>query len=324
MNPSFLLFLLAAVLVLQQTPSSATGITSVYPRFKVPILCARNRAPAYSYENEARTVTPCAQLNDMYKSYYIQRPIPSVEELPGDPIDQQGEGTTEGEEQITPIPDAAGTGAAPKEEKKKTEEQDQGYRFLIADPKLKNKVFEKSVIILFGKNFETTETWGNAGLVLNKPLGIFVSDVFVTFFGDKVLPKHMENEVIYNGGPAQKEMYNIIVSVDKNNPVVEEMDKSQWGLIGKNLYVMGIGPFKDLVKRNTTYYQETGKSLTTFWRMFSGYTVWGHGQLAMELAIPNGWIEYRTLSFPVSVLERLDKYKLYWHMEKLSENKKQN
>lgn len=333
MKSPFLLFLLAAVvLLLQQTASSTIIVGSGYPRFKVPILCARNRAPAYSYENEERTVTPCAQLNDMYKSYYIQRPIPSVKELPGDPIDQQkrGEEGMEGEEQITLVPGAAAANAMAKEEeeKKKKREaekgQEQGYRFLIADPKLQNKIFDKTVIILFGEKFESTESWGNAGLVLNKPLGVYVSDIFVTFFGEKVLPKHLENEVVYNGGPAQKEMYNVIVSIDKNNPVTDGMDKSQWGLIGKNLYVMGVGPFRELVKRNTTYYEKTGKSLTTFWRMFSGYTVWARGQLAIELTIPNGWIEYRTLSFPVGVLERLDKYKLYWHMIKLSENKKQN
>lgn len=322
MNSKFLLFLLSTVLLVQQTTSITiiTGGNSVPDiNSKVPVICARYKPNLYYPVNEERTVTPHAQPNSAYYSSPQNTPVEIY------PPNAQIE-AIEGEEKITLIPEEV---PSPKVTPKvdvlptqQTPQEEQGYRFLISDPKFKDNEFKESVIFLFGKNFETTQNWGNAGLIMNKPLGIYASDIFVTFFGKNVLPSHLKNEVIYDGGPVQREMYNILVSIDINNRVLDKVDKSQWGLVGKNLYLMGIGPFRELVLLNNTYYGKTGKSLTKFWRMFSGYAMWGHGQLVNEINTPNVWIDYRTMSFPKSVLERLDKYKLYWHMVKLSENKK--
>lgn len=306
---AFLLFLLAALLLLQQTASFPVIVGGARHQVKVPVLCGRYRAGSFHspIDGQQRSVTPCAQLNDAYKSYYTRAARASAETAYTEEDD---------EEQISKVPKGGQVQIVPE-----TREW-HGYRFLISNPKVRSKEFESSVIYMFGMDYESTKGWGNAGFIMNRPLGIFASDILVTFFGSSELPSSLENEFVYSGGPHQKTMYNIVVAVDPSNPELDALDKSQWGMIGKNLYIMGIGPFRELVVYNNTYYANTGKSLTTFWRMFAGYSMWENGQLAKELSTTSMWTEYRTLSFPKSVLEKLDKKVLYWHMVKLSENKK--
>lgn len=320
-TPAFLLFLLAALLLLQQTASFPVIVGGARHQVKVPVLCGPYRAGSIHPPidgQQRRSVTPCAQLNDAYKSYYTRAASAPAEtayieeddeeqisKVPGTQQQQQQQPPKGGQMQIVP----------------ETREW-HGYRFLISNPKVRSKEFENSVIYMFGMDYESTHGWGNAGFIMNRPLGIFASDILVTFFGSSELPSNLENELVYSGGPHHKTMYNVVVAVDPSNPELDALDKSQWGMIGKNIYLMGIGPFRELVVHNNTYYANTGKSLTTFWRMFAGYTMWENGQLAKELSTTSMWTEYRTLSFPKSVLEKLDKKVLYWHMVKLSENKK--
>ena len=286
---------------------------------EVPVLCDRERGNQFcTQDNDKRATTPSIQPNAKYEAYFDQ----SSETHTAPPLATQ-EPEKRGRKRNEPEKNNQKHTKTVHQSINKGGHDSDRYRFLISDPKFQDNTFGGSVIILFGRDFESTQTWGNAGFILNKPLGVFASDIMVSFFGDagNVMPPQLENEVVYNGGPVHKEMYNIILTLDKSNPATAQIDKSKWGLIGDNLYLMGVGPFQEFVVHNNTYYKQTGKSLTTFWRMFAGFTTWGNGQLAKELTIPHTWVEYKTTSFPAEVLKRVDKYKLYWHMVKLYEKK---
>ena len=130
-------------------------------------------------------------------------------------------------------------------------------RFLVATPRLKGSVFERSVILLLDYSLQSA-----TGLIINKPGRMTVSEVYPDI---KELADHRGN--IHLGGPVETEQ--VFILVRSGNRPAESKE------ILQDLYFSAnINSVKEAVNSREDGYK---------FRVFFGYSGWSHGQLKQEI-----------------------------------------
>lgn len=135
-------------------------------------------------------------------------------------------------------------------------------KLLVAHPNLNDGLFARSVIYLYQH-----DPRGALGLILNKPTPWKLSN----FLFEKGF-EYLGSEIFYKGGPVNEKA---IVLLHDNN-----WYSSNTMQVGNNLAISS-----DLVMLEKL---ATG-NFPNKWRIFSGISSWGPGQLEMEIGSSNGW-----------------------------------
>lgn len=133
-------------------------------------------------------------------------------------------------------------------------------RLLISEPFLQDPNFDRTVVLLCEHNEE-----GSFGFILNKPAIVKVGEVM-----DEL--KNFD-EVIYIGGPVQQDTLHFIHRAPQIEGGTEVIKNISWG-----------GNFADVL-----FLSDTKQLQASQVRFFLGYSGWGPGQLAEELA-EDAWI----------------------------------
>ena len=161
-------------------------------------------------------------------------------------------------------------------------------RFLIAAKRLRDDNFYKTVVLMLEHGEH-----GAMGLVINRPLSIKVSHALAGHFD---LPD--TDDVVFGGGPVEPTALVILhdaASFEDNGPSV--------------LPGLFVGGSPDAFER-VIGESAVGDSLAHSFRVFSGYSGWGAGQLEGEIA-RGDWLTHpacRELVFhedPYSLYETL-------------------
>ena len=134
-------------------------------------------------------------------------------------------------------------------------------KILISEPFLRDATFGRSVILLIDHTDE-----GTMGLIINKPLPIFVNDIIKEF-------KYIDDIPLYKGGPvATDTLFYLHTLADIPGAIP----------ISKGLYLNG--DFDEIKK-----YILQGNKVDRYIRFFLGYSGWESEQLSTELK-ENTWL----------------------------------
>ena len=134
-------------------------------------------------------------------------------------------------------------------------------KILISEPFLRDATFGRSVILLIDHTDE-----GTMGLIINKPLPIFVNDIIKEF-------KYINDIPLYKGGPvATDTLFYLHTLADIPGAIP----------ISKGLYLNG--DFDEIKK-----YILQGNKVDRYIRFFLGYSGWESEQLSTELK-ENTWL----------------------------------
>ena len=134
-------------------------------------------------------------------------------------------------------------------------------KILISEPFLRDATFGRSVILLIDHTDE-----GTMGLIINKPLPIFVNDIIKEF-------KYIDDIPLYKGGPvATDTLFYLHTLADIPGAIP----------ISKGLYLNG--DFDEIKK-----YILQGNKVDRYIRFFLGYCGWEGEQLNDELK-ENTWL----------------------------------
>lgn len=136
--------------------------------------------------------------------------------------------------------------------------------FLIATPSLRDPNFHRTVILICDHDEE-----GSFGLVLNRPTGIPIKNVF-----EQLSPEFGENRSLFFGGPVDQER---LFAIRRGVPGEEPGD-----VIGNGMFLP-----KDL--EESVERIGSGSDLLKEYRFFVGYAGWSAGQLEAEL-MEQSWI----------------------------------
>ncbi len=134
-------------------------------------------------------------------------------------------------------------------------------KVLISEPFLSDKLFGRSVILLI----DHTED-GSMGLVLNKPLPLYLNDVLSEF-------KYSDNIPLYKGGPLSTDTLFYLHTLKEVSGALP---------VGKGIYLNG--DF-DYIKK----YILEGNNFDGQVRFFLGYSGWEYNQLINEIK-ENTWL----------------------------------
>lgn len=134
-------------------------------------------------------------------------------------------------------------------------------KVLISEPFLCDHIFGRSVILLIDHTQD-----GTMGLVMNKPLPLFLNDVIQDF-------KNAENIPIYKGGPISTDTLFYLHTLDG---ITDSLP------ISKGFYLNGnFDAIKDYIMQ--------GNPIKGKIRFFLGYSGWEYEQLCQELK-ENTWL----------------------------------
>lgn len=134
-------------------------------------------------------------------------------------------------------------------------------KILISEPFLCDHMFGRSVILLVDHTEE-----GTMGLVMNKPLPLFLNDVLKEF-------NYSENIPIYKGGPISTDTLFYLHTLEGIAGALS---------IGKGIYLNGdFEAIKDYIMQGNP---TKGKI-----RFFLGYSGWEYSQLSQEIQ-ENTWL----------------------------------
>ena len=134
-------------------------------------------------------------------------------------------------------------------------------KILISEPFLRDATFGRSVILLIDHTDE-----GTMGLIINKPLPIFVNDIIKEF-------KYIENIPLYKGGPIATDTLFYLHTLANISGAIP---------VSKGLYLNG--DFDEIKK-----YILQGNKVDQHIRFFLGYCGWEGEQLNDELK-ENTWL----------------------------------
>ena len=134
-------------------------------------------------------------------------------------------------------------------------------KILISEPFLRDATFGRSVILLIDHTDE-----GTMGLIINKPLPIFVNDIIKEF-------KYIDDIPLYNGGPVATDTLFYLHTLANISGAIP---------VSKGLYLNG--DFDEIKK-----YILQGNKVDQHIRFFLGYCGWEGEQLNDELK-ENTWL----------------------------------
>ncbi len=134
-------------------------------------------------------------------------------------------------------------------------------KILISEPFLRDATFGRSVILLIDHTDE-----GTMGLIINKPLPIFVNDIIKEF-------KYIDDIPLYKGGPVATDTLFYLHTLANISGAIP---------VSKGLYLNG--DFDEIKK-----YILQGNKVDQHIRFFLGYCGWGGEQLNDELK-ENTWL----------------------------------
>ena len=134
-------------------------------------------------------------------------------------------------------------------------------KILISEPFLRDATFGRSVILLIDHTDE-----GTMGLIINKPLPIFVNDIIKEF-------KYIDDIPLYKGGPVATDTLFYLHTLANISGAIP---------VSKGLYLNG--DFDEIKK-----YILQGNKVDQHIRFFLGYSGWESEQLSTELK-ENTWL----------------------------------
>ena len=134
-------------------------------------------------------------------------------------------------------------------------------KILISEPFLRDATFGRSVILLIDHTDE-----GTMGLIINKPLPIFVNDIIKEF-------KYIDDIPLYKGGPVATDTLFYLHTLANISGAIP---------VSKGLYLNG--DFDEIKK-----YILQGNKVDQHIRFFLGYSGWDSEQLSTELK-ENTWL----------------------------------
>ena len=134
-------------------------------------------------------------------------------------------------------------------------------KILISEPFLRDATFGRSVILLIDHTDE-----GTMGLIINKPLPIFVNDIIKEF-------KYIDDILLYKGGPVATDTLFYLHTLANISGAIP---------VSKGLYLNG--DFDEIKK-----YILQGNKVDQHIRFFLGYCGWEGEQLNDELK-ENTWL----------------------------------
>ena len=134
-------------------------------------------------------------------------------------------------------------------------------KILISEPFLRDATFGRSVILLIDHTDE-----GTMGLIINKPLPIFVNDIIKEF-------KYINDIPLYKGGPVATDTLFYLHTLANISGAIP---------VSKGLYLNG--DFDEIKK-----YILQGNKVDQHIRFFLGYSGWESEQLSTELK-ENTWL----------------------------------
>ncbi len=156
--------------------------------------------------------------------------------------------------------------------------------FLIAAKHLRDSNFYKSIVLMLEHNDE-----GAMGLIVNRPTEVSVS---------QALAKHFElppsEHFLFNGGPVEE---NALLILHNSTDFDQEHDAIVPGVF--------VGTSPDIFDRVTESMSEPDTDFR--FRIYSGYSGWGAGQLEFEMS-RGDWF---TLPATMDFVFRSDPYEIW-------------